>query len=662
MAKQHSVLNRRIEFAQRSILITLIAVVVATPVALSREVLSQYTLPKFIILLAGSSLLLGLVLLHAYYNKKLGSLRSPLSLAIGAYIIALAISTLLSLDASISFFGSIARRMGLITYFCFAVCSWAVIAGVGRSGKQIGGLVWGIVFAGFVVSAYALAQVLEIAPVAKQPVVPFSKHQETFRIDAGLGHPDYAGSYLLYIVFTAWGAACYTGDKRLRIFALATSIMAAIAIVFTGTRGAWVGLLAGVALLSTLLFIEREVTLKGVSRRTRLIGGLAISGGLALAVVFIAFAEATGPVRERLMAFYTEGFTGAGRTILWRVALSMIPQYWLSGTGLEMFRVASMPYKTGELASVSGGVNPEDAHNAYLSSFISTGIVSTLVFVLLISLTLRYLLLSIRRAAQKRDKLFGMGLLSAMSAALIHNIFIFFLIPTGLYYFVFLALSYCWYRHVSEGEPPAIKVKGQGPKPAPKIEVYSKEKLLWALCGVLFLGAIIYCRQLFISDQGAFYTRVAAERCNYEQAVYYGKRATQGWLDQTDYHFYFGMALETLANRCPSIDKKKVLTEASTEVEESLGKTLMADARLLYLSELNMSLGDLDRAEQAIQSAEQIDPHTPYTHMVKAKLFLLRGEAEKANKELADARKLGGPRGMIEAIARDIKGIKKRGE
>jgi hypothetical protein len=70
MAKQHSVLNRRVEFAQRSILIILIAVVVATPVALSREVLSQYTLPKFIILLAGSSLLLGLVLLHAYYNKK----------------------------------------------------------------------------------------------------------------------------------------------------------------------------------------------------------------------------------------------------------------------------------------------------------------------------------------------------------------------------------------------------------------------------------------------------------------------------------------------------------------------------------------------------------------------------------------------------------------
>jgi hypothetical protein len=82
----------------------------------------------------------------------------------------------------------------------------------------------------------------------------------------------------------------------------------------------------------TFLFIERGVALKDVSRRTRLIGGLAISCGIALAVVFIAFAESAGPVRERLMAFYTEGFTGAGRTTLWRVALSMIPQYWLSGT------------------------------------------------------------------------------------------------------------------------------------------------------------------------------------------------------------------------------------------------------------------------------------------------------------------------------------------
>jgi tetratricopeptide (TPR) repeat protein len=356
-----------------------------------------------------------------------------------------------------------------------------------------------------------------------------------------------------------------------------------------------------------------------------------------------------------MMSFYTEGFTGAGRTIIWKSTPDMIPRYALSGTGLEMFRVAFLPYKTAELARISGGVNPEDPHNAYLSSLLSTGIVSTALFFILIVAAVRYLLLSIRRADNKGDKLVAIGLLSSMSGVMIHNIFIFPLIPTGLYFFLFLSLSYCWHSIVSGNEVLAKQDANIKSRAELKARGVRHEMLLWLLCCLPLLVAANYAHRVYMADRNVTHCLAAAQACNYQQVLFYGEGATNADLGQTDYHCYFAMGLESIANRCPSVDREAILKRAVDEMGQSLDKTLLGDVRLLYLAELNMALGNLDIAVQNIEKAARLDAYSSSTHLVRAKLHLLSGDIDKAKQELSEAKGLGGSQMLVESVERSLR-------
>jgi putative inorganic carbon (HCO3(-)) transporter len=634
------------------IVASVIAVVVAAPLAMWRELFSQFTLPKFLVLIVGSSILMGLLSFAALRGRDLTHLRSRYCLLVSLYVAAVGISTIASISPSISFFGSISRRMGFISYLGFVICFYAVIVGIGRDRRQIFKIVSAIVVTGFIVSAYGLAQVTGLALIAEQRLS--SGADKTFRIDSTMGHPNYAGNLLLFFVFTSFGLALSTKHKALQLLSIATGFLSLVAIAFTGTRGAWVGVIAGFILVGSMLFKERRSLLNVIATKHSLIAiGLAI---VCVVVVggFLLSADAAAPIRARFNAFWGEGFSGAGRTVLWRLSFAMLGKYWAIGTGLEMFRVAFLPYKTPDYPHVSGGINPEDPHSAYLSSLLSTGVLPTLIYLVLIGFALRFFYLSIKNATEKRDKLFGIGLMASLVAVLVHNIFIFYLIPTGLYFFVFLALSFCWYQIIT-GQPPLTsetrnpgQVNKQGKRTI-------NPKLVAVFCSVPVIISAAYSYRLFAADQSVLYCRAAAEACSYPHVLSYGDRATRVRVGQSDYHCYFAMALERLASKCSGTDRAHVLQKAIEEMEKSLESTLMTEVRLAYLAELNLAVGNLDRAEQLLRLCEAFDPYATSTHLIRTKLFIARGDHAKANEELKLARKPWVPLETMRSLRQEVK-------
>src|SRR5262249_46791133 len=99
--------------------------------------------------------------------------------------------------------------------------------------------------AGLIVSAYGCLQVVGRDPFLSASSYTFkSPEGNVTRIPSTLGHSNYLGNFLLYTIplTSSLALAFHSRARRIAIASIAISIAA---LVFSGTRGAWVGLAVG---------------------------------------------------------------------------------------------------------------------------------------------------------------------------------------------------------------------------------------------------------------------------------------------------------------------------------------------------------------------------------------------------------------------------------
>jgi O-antigen ligase len=618
-------------------------VLVAVPLALSDGVLHKYSVPKFAVLAVGSALLFALLLWRVARFGAPPAARSPLALAMGAYLAGLAISTALGDAPDIALQGSFGAQMGLASYLCFGVVFYGVLVGVGADQANFERVLRAVVVAGFVVSLWAAAQLAGLAALEE----PFSGTGKfPLRVYATLGHPDFAGHFLLFVVFAALGAAVMV-RTRFRLVALATSALAAVAILFTGTRGAWAGFVAGCLVAVGTVAASRGAARDGLPLRRLAAGAGVVILGLLLVVTFTRLGA---PVRARAAAFAGEGYTGGGRTTVWMLSARMVPRYWLTGCGLETFPLAQVPFKTREYARETYGTNAEDPHSAYLSALVGTGIVGTIPYCALVVLTLAGLVRALRSTRRLPAYWVGVSLLSSVCAVLIHDVFTHKMIANGLYFFAFLALSRCWLGIVeASGNGKAAEAQGAPERPRARW----REAAALAAGGAVFVLACAYTVRLVEAERSILACLSAARRGNADATVAYGERATSKGLHQTDLHFYYGAALETLATKGRDGDARRWLTAATEQMEAARARNLAPVASTISLAIVRVRLGDFTGAESLIREAEAADPTTYLVPLARARLSLERGEVEEAREQVRRMKAAGAPR----SVRREMKAV-----
>ncbi len=172
------------------------------------------------------------------------------------------------------------------------------------------------------------------------------------------------------------------GTKRDKlVFLLIAVILMGTGVLFTGSRGAFLSLVAVLGFLAVAFFLlNRSDAKSGRSAigRNSLKSALVFGGsavGLILLLLLAAFLVGgdENALRGATMQGSADDFS-TGRLHFWSVALKVFASHPITGAGLESFGVAYTQFDTG-----SGLYRPEFAHNEYLQMLADGGIIGLLI-------------------------------------------------------------------------------------------------------------------------------------------------------------------------------------------------------------------------------------------------------------------------------------------
>lgn len=621
------------------VFILAVSLIGLVPLTFSGAVFRSYSLPRFALLLVGAAIILSMLVPLGLAGERFAELRSRLVTLLCLYVAVLTIASVFGVAPYVSLFGSFENQMGLLTFVCFMVCFVGVVVGIGRSYARFITVLWVMSGSGLLISLYAVAQ-----SAGRDPFVPPRAYtyragaQSVMRVVGTLGHADFLGNFLLYTTPVAAGLAFATRGRARRIAVAAVGV-SIVAIAVSGTRGAWVGLIASAFVFAMLEARSGASLLTRWSRSVR--AWLAIVGIVLVSTLVIAFSPATGNVATRVKSFAADRFTGSGRTILWRDSLRMAPRYALLGFGPEGFRKAFLPYKSDELARITKRVQNESSHNSYIDALVSYGVVGAALYLAVIVFALALLVGARRRAVDRRRVIALSGVLSAFAGALVHKLFIFDQIPTGLYFFAFIALAVSA-SNIAEVEAHREVVSSS---------TATRQRALVSLrmasaVGALVVGAAVwYSASLLRADVEIKRAIRASDNADYPWLLQHGERAAAAPDLSGGYHFLVADCarryLAVLAARsdapvlvASSDEARAAIDLGITHAEKSIEHSNSPDAAYLLLCHLKSERKDYSGLRQAAESLLSLDPHFGPAHSFLAEAWLALGNESEAEREI----------------------------
>lgn len=387
----------------------------------------------------------------------------PALLLVGAYLI----STALSVTPRISFWGSYERLQGTCSLLSYVVIGLSVLFLLRRR-QQVERLLLVIVLTSVPVSLYGIAQHYGLDPLPWGGDV-------TQRVAGNLGNAIFIAAYLIMVVpltvaqwlrlwrketgdwararrasaaavsgillvgqvflwgmagmgvglwfsVVVWGTAGTLGwltggsVRRWLMLGLYQTVLAmqVVCIVFTQSRGPWLGLLAGMFLFLIVVLVA--------SRRHRTAVG--VGAGAVLVGVFLGLlnmpAGPLAPLRDlpylgRLgRVFEVQSGTGRVRVLIWEGALEMItdsPLRAVVGYGPESMYVAFPPYYSPELAHLERrSASPDRSHNETYDALITTGVLGFAAYMYLFWSLYLIAMRALGLVRDKRDRRLYLGL------------------------------------------------------------------------------------------------------------------------------------------------------------------------------------------------------------------------------------------------------------
>jgi O-antigen ligase len=301
-----------------------------------------------------------------------------------ALLACLAVATVVALDPLLAAVGHPRRHLGLAGW---VVGFLAFAAGTGlaadpRARRVVG---WAAVVAGLVTGVATVADLAGWDPAG----VSFAGG----RVGGLLGQPVYLGAAAVLLGPAAAGVACdlaaYTPHMRRIRRQIALAWVGAggfgLALVASGTRGAWLGAVAAGVVAWPQLRRRRRVGGR------RVLAGVAVAAAVALVVV--------GPVGTRVAAAVDPGEAG-GRSRLdeWALAAAVVADHPLTGVGPEGYRIAAPAHVDDTYARRHGRDEVVDrAHSGPLDVAAAAGIPAAVVYVALLATVVAACVRAVRR-------------------------------------------------------------------------------------------------------------------------------------------------------------------------------------------------------------------------------------------------------------------------
>ncbi len=194
---------------------------------------------------------------------------------------------------------------------------------------------------------------------------------------ATLGNPNHLGGYLVTVLPLGVVTAVLTRHRWVRVAIWGWIALTLIIILQTAARGAWLGGLAGGAVLVAGLLPRLRASARTV--------GIAAGGALLVAIALIAGGSRFLGAKASALLQFGSGSSVSQRYGYWSAALHLGVHHPLLGTGPDTYAVTYARYQDASLAKTLGSnffVN--GAHNIFLSFLANEGIPGLLLILALL--------------------------------------------------------------------------------------------------------------------------------------------------------------------------------------------------------------------------------------------------------------------------------------
>lgn len=342
------------------------------------------------------------------HNRKI--LIKPIEWILIIFVAFTILSTLHSINISLSIFGIPGEYGGLLPQICYAILFLWIIRFI--QPHEYTKLLHTIVLASILPTIYGILQHIQ-----HMPTIPYVSRSLSFFCNA-----DFFGTYMalifiltltLYITLPRWHSIGY-------LILLALQF---IALIFSYTRSAWLGCIIGVAcLLITALMHQVQLRKRLMLLLCVLFASLLLLNHQSHNQV-ISRASSIATNAKQVITNHHINYAGSSRWYIWRESLPLIANNILLGTGPDTFQQAFHPPKSGAMKYL-GGQSIANANNAYLQIAVTSGLPAFILLMIFYAMILYKGLQSVRRLRSSDNHyLITMGLLSTVICYVIQAVF-----------------------------------------------------------------------------------------------------------------------------------------------------------------------------------------------------------------------------------------------
>jgi len=377
------------------------------------------------------------------------------------------ISTLLSTNFYLSFFGSYMRQLGFFSYFVFFVIFF-LLSDIINTEKEIKYFYWGIAITSLIVGIVGVQQFFRLSPW-------FERVRTESRIISTLGHADFLGHFLVMVIPIILGLLFYVKNIYLKIALFLEFIILFLTLLASYTRGSWIAFIFSFPLFfifsswKSPRFFTRE-------NLNKVFTFLIIISIFIEVFSFYHLEKRLYPPNTPLGTFNLQerfstigqglGLTQANpRMLTWRDSINLFKDKILNspriiwGLGPETFSFNFTPYKSIDLARYDRGKGyPDREHNEFLDILFPQGILGLFSFLFIILITsitfLKYL-----NKIPWENRTLVIGTFVGFLGFLIQALVLFGLTATYLYFWTLISFIFIWIRLINENEKLEIDVK-----------------------------------------------------------------------------------------------------------------------------------------------------------------------------------------------------------
>ncbi len=258
----------------------------------------------------------------------------------------------------ISYIPSQSAYMAFV-YVLFIMFYVAAKNTIGVSHKTLASV---IILSGFLVALigiYQKATGLNIDTEAWIDVTMFESTAQ--RVYSTLANPNVLGEYLIFVILLTFGSLYYEKNILFKLFNLAALVVMSVCMIFTLSRGAWLGLMIAMGVF--VLLRDRRLIWLGV-----------------IALVMAPFVVPASVVERFLSIGNMNDTSTSYRVSIWLASTRMLKDFWPIGIGMSSSVFIFIFQRYAFSASYA-----LHSHNIYLQILLDTGIWGFILFVSFVS-------------------------------------------------------------------------------------------------------------------------------------------------------------------------------------------------------------------------------------------------------------------------------------